>query len=120
MSKTLSALAAAAVAFSTIAVPTAANAQYWGWRGGGYGWRGPGFIGAFAAGAFLGAALSRPCAYGYYGPYASYGYYGSPYASYAYRPYYGGPYTANVSYYSGYYAARVYSCSRGLERLRLG
>ena len=52
--------------------------------------------------------------------YASYGYYGSPYASYAYRPYYGGPYTANVSYYSGYYAARVYSCSRGLERLRLG
>jgi len=115
MRKTLSTLAAAATfALTTLATPTGADAQ-WGWRwgGGGYGWRGPGFVGSLAAGAFLGAALSRPYAYGYYGPYASYGYYGSPYVSYAYSPYYGGPYTAYASsYYSGYYAAPVYSCSR--------
>jgi hypothetical protein len=93
MRKTLTALAAAAtIAVSALAVPTAAEARWGGGWGGGWhggGWGGPGpFFGGLAAGAIIGGALASPYYYG--GGYP--GYYGGGYP--AYYAGYGG--------YSGY------------------
>jgi len=73
MTKTLTALAAAAtLAVAAVAVPQQAQAR-WGRH-----WGGGAVLGGLAAGALIGGALSAPY-YGYgYGPY--YGYYGGPYA----------------------------------------
>jgi hypothetical protein len=74
MRKFLTVVAAAAtVVVSALGVPSAAEAQWWGWRGG-WGWRGPAFFGGLAAGAILGGALVAP-------------YYYAPRPYYAYGPY---------------------------------
>lgn len=61
MSRTLTAIGAAAIIGAAIAVPQPAQAHY---HGGGIA---AGVIGGLAAGAILGAAASGPY-YGYYGP----------------------------------------------------
>jgi hypothetical protein len=74
MTKTLTALAAAAtMTVAAVATPSTAEARR--------GWWGPAVVGAFAAAAIAGA-YARP----YY--YAGYGYYGGgyPYAGYSYYP----------------------------------
>jgi hypothetical protein len=83
MTRTLTALAAAAsMAVATIAVPQPAQAR-WGGHGG---WHGGGgaFIGGLAAGAIVGGALAAPYYYGDGPYYGGYGYYGGPYAYGAY------------------------------------
>ena len=88
MTKTLTALAAAAtVALVTAAAPSTADA-----RGG---WWAPAIIGGIAAGAIVGSAFARPYhgGYGYYGGYNSY----AP-NYYSYGPAY--PYAAPGPYYS--------------------
>jgi hypothetical protein len=83
MTRTLTALAAAAtIALASVVTPTTASAQWrHGWHGGGWhgGWRhhgwGPGaVIGGLAAGALIGSALAAP----YYGAYAYEPYVGAP------------------------------------------
>ena len=80
MKKTLLALAAAAtVGITSVATPTAANAQWrhgWGWGHHGFGWGAPvaaGVIGGLAAGAVIGSAFGAPYYYGGY-PYGAYAY----------------------------------------------
>jgi hypothetical protein len=73
MRKALTAMAmAATVAASTLAMPSAAEARWWGWGG-------PAFFGGLAAGALIGGALLSP-------------YYYAPRPYYAYGPYPYGPY----------------------------
>jgi hypothetical protein len=77
MTKTMTALAAAAtMAVAAVAVPQQAQARW------GHHWGGGAFFGGLAAGAIIGGALAAPYYGGYYygGPY--YGYYGGPYAYY--------------------------------------
>jgi hypothetical protein len=81
MRKALTVIAAAAtVAVSTLAMPSAAEAQ-WGWRGG-WGWRGPAFFGGLAVGALLGGALVAPS---YYAPQPYYTYGPYPYSRTCWR-----------------------------------
>jgi hypothetical protein len=80
MTKTLTALAAAAtIAVAAVGIPQQAEARWGGgWGHGGWG-HGGAVLGGLAAGAIIGGALAGPGYYGYYdgGPY---GYYGGPYA----------------------------------------
>ena len=101
----------AGLVIATFAASTPADAQRWGWRGGGFGWggglgwrggfgwRGYGYGAAALAGAAIGYGLASPY-YGYGYGYPSYGY------GYGY-PAYGYGYTGLYSYYpsSSYYAA---------------
>jgi hypothetical protein len=82
MTRTLTALAAAAtIALTAIAVPQQAEAY---WRGGG--WGGGAVLGGLAAGAIIGGALAGPRYYrGGYDGY--YGGYGPSYGGYDYGPY---------------------------------
>jgi BA14K-like protein len=77
--KILAAMAALAIAASSVIAISPAQARWHGgWHGGGYGW-GPA-LGGFAAGAIIGGALAgRPY---YYGP----GYYYDYAPGYAYAP----------------------------------
>ena len=82
MTKTLTALAAAAtIGVAALAIPQQAEARWGGgWHGGG--WHGGGAVlGGLAAGAIIGGALAGPGYYGYYG--------GGPYYAYSDGPYYG-------------------------------
>jgi hypothetical protein len=137
MKRALTALAlAGTLAIATIATPTSAHAQ---WRRG-WGWG----LGGLAAGLFIGAALSRPYAYGYGYPAYSYGYgypsygyasYGYGYPSYGYASYgygypsygygYGGGYyrpAYRSAYYGGYrpvYRPAVYGGYRVARRVAI-
>src|SRR5262245_8007286 len=99
MKRSLTALVlAGSLAAATIATPTDAHAR----RLRGWGWG----LGAFALGAFVGAALARPYYarsyyyypgyYGYAYPAYSYGYYGGPYGYYGD---YGGSWRGPAGYY---------------------
>jgi hypothetical protein len=74
MTRTMTALAAAAtMAVAAVAVPQQAEAR-WGHGG----WGGGAFVGGLAAGAIVGGALAGPGYYGYYG--GPYGYSDGAYA----------------------------------------
>jgi hypothetical protein len=93
MTKFLTVLAAgSALALTSVAAPTPADARCWGCG------VAAGVIGGIAAGAIIGGALSRP-AYGYYGYGPAYAYDPGYYGGYAY----GGPvYYGEPAYYGGY------------------
>jgi hypothetical protein len=105
MKRQLTALVlAGSLATAAMATPTPAHARW------GEGWG----LGAFALGAFVGAALARP-AYAYYPAY-SYGY-AYPAYSYGYGGYYGGyrPYY-RPALYGGYRVARRVAIHRARWR----
>jgi hypothetical protein len=75
--------------------------RWGGWHGGGFGFG----IGALAAGALIGAAISSPYYYGAYPYYAGYPYYG-----------YGYGYPYGYTYTTTYYPAYSYSYYRPYRR----